>query len=80
MEDEDIIYKFTQRSYSVSQRHHAMIAHRLTFRCPFPRAWETTDQVLPSFADALSEWLGVSVLILGVMPSEKKKGDMVVKL
>ena len=35
--------------------------------------------MLPSFADALAEWLGASVVILAVTPSEKKKGDMVVK-
>ena len=56
-----------------------MIEYGLTFTCPFPRAWKTADQVLPSFADALSEWLGASVVILAVIPSEEKKGDMVVK-
>ena len=57
-----------------------MIEYGLTFTCPLPRAWKTTDQVLPSFADALSEWLGASVVILAVIPSEEKNGDMVVKL
>lgn len=56
-----------------------MIECGLTFGCPLPRAWKTADQVLPSFADALSEWLGASVVILSVTPSEKKMGDMVVK-
>lgn len=26
------------------------------------RAWETAKQVLPSFADAMSEWLGANIM------------------
>ena len=56
-----------------------MIECGLTFRCLLPRAWKTANLVLPSFSNALSEWLGTSIVILAVAPSEKKKGDMVVK-
>lgn len=40
------------------------------------RAWKTANKVLPSFADALSEWLGASIIILAVTPLGSSEGDM----
>ena len=43
------------------------------------RAWKTADQVLPSFANALSEWLGASVVILAVTPDGEANGEIAMK-
>jgi len=42
-------------------------------------AWKTAEGVLPSFADALSQWLGGPVWIMAVTPDETKVKGMDVK-
>jgi len=43
------------------------------------RAWKTAEQILPSFADAMSEWLGASIIILAVTPLGESNGDIVMQ-
>jgi len=44
-----------------------------------PRAWKIAEQVLPSFADAMSEWLGANILILAVTPLGASNSEIVMK-
>ena len=44
------------------------------------RAWKTAEHVLPSLANALSEWLGASIVILAVTPDRESDGEIVMKL
>jgi hypothetical protein len=43
------------------------------------RAWKTAEQVLPSFADAMSEWLGANIVILAVTPLGASNGEIIMK-
>jgi hypothetical protein len=43
------------------------------------RAWTEAEHVLPSFADALSEWLGANVLILAITPLVPSNGEIVMQ-
>ena len=43
------------------------------------RAWKTAKQILPSFADAMSEWLGASIVILAVTPLGESNGEIVMQ-
>jgi len=36
--------------------------------------------VLPSFADAMSEWLGANIIILAVTPDSETNGEIVLQL
>jgi hypothetical protein len=40
------------------------------------RAWRMSEDILPTFADAMAEWLGANVLILAVAPSD---GEIVIR-
>lgn len=42
-------------------------------------AWRTAEQVLPSFADAMSEWLGANIIILAVTPDGETDGEIVLQ-
>ena len=44
------------------------------------RTWETAKQMLPSFADAMSEWLGANIIILAVTPDSKLNGEILMQL
>jgi len=44
------------------------------------RAWKTAEHVLPSFADAMSEWLGANIVILAVTPLGTSNGEIVLQL
>jgi len=39
-------------------------------------AWKTAEQILPSFADALAEWLGGNIIILAVTPLGSLGGEI----
>ena len=43
------------------------------------RAWTTAEQVLASFADAMSKWLGASIVILAVTPLGASNGEIIMK-
>ena len=43
------------------------------------RAWKTAEEVLPCFADAMSEWLGANIVILAVTPLGTSNGEIVVQ-
>lgn len=43
------------------------------------RAWKTAELVLPSFADAMSEWLGANIVILAVTPLGASNGEIVLQ-
>jgi hypothetical protein len=39
-------------------------------------AWKTAEEILPSFADALAEWLGANIIILAVTPLGSLGGEI----
>jgi hypothetical protein len=39
-------------------------------------AWKTAGEILPSFADALAEWLGANIIILAVTPLGSLGGEI----
>ena len=43
------------------------------------RAWRMSESVLPTFADAMAEWLGANVIILAVAPLGSSEGEIVIR-
>lgn len=42
-------------------------------------AWRTAEQVLLSFANAMSKWLGANIIILAVTPDGKTDGEIILQ-
>jgi hypothetical protein len=43
------------------------------------RAWKMSESVLPTFADAVAEWLGANIIILAVAPLGSSEGEIVIR-
>jgi hypothetical protein len=43
------------------------------------RSWKIAEEVLPSFADAMAEWLGANILILAITPLGSADGEIVMQ-
>ena len=52
--------------------------HDLTLTAVF-RAWSMSENVLPTFADAMAEWLGANIVILAVAPLGSSGGEVVIR-
>ena len=57
-----------------NQHSYDLIHTKLAFR-----AWKMSENILPTFADAMAEWLGANIVILAVAPLGSSNGEIVIR-